>query len=337
MSKTHDTDETQHSVLREKSLKAAGYTYLIADAALFASGIMAGRYSEAKAGLLYTGAAGVLARYGNENQERHMQNLNLHLSEYLDKEGMVLPDSGSISREMIAKNDGIIHKVEDFLYSHPSEVANAVFAYGGSELLRSGLQHHKPLDALGGGAVTAGALAGILIPESKGPHKRTGNIVTDSWSAIKEKPLMATGSAYMVGNVALIGSALSERRVNPANKSYVFKLLTAAGYIVANGLMAVSSKDTGPSADDKDLKKVYQGAARIIAAQPAQVQEATLRHVAGFLATQPETDVTTRKAELMLHKAVEKLACNQTIDTRYAPSWQERTENSSDDMPSIAR
>lgn len=321
------------NALENTSLKMAGRAFLVADASLMASGMMSGRYREAAGGLLWAGGAAVLARYGNENQERHLQNLSLHLSEYLAKEGVDLPERGQISREMIAKNDGLIHKIEDFLYKHPSEVANAIYTYGGLQLLRSGITHNKRWDSVSGAAVTAGALAGLLIPQSKEKLPRTGNPITDSWNAIREKPLRLTGSLYMISPVALFTSGIKEYRANPADKSYLFKLLAASSNLVANCLITMSSKNTDPSTDDKDMRSIYEGAASIIAAQPKEVRQSVVEHIASFISTQPETSVTTKQAKTILNQSMDEFLAGtkQGELPTHITSWQERTHPSNAD------
>lgn len=316
------------SALRQKSLQTSGYAYLVGDAALFASGLMSGRSKEASSGLLYAAAGGILARYGDKDSKHGFDILQKNLSAYLEKEGVALPEHGIISRDTLTNEGGLLDKVEDFLHAHPAQAANAIFAGAGVQLFRSGVAHQKKWDKYAGGAVVAGALAGLLIPESTEKLPRTGNIITDSWHAIREKPLQVTGGLYMLNNAALIVSGLKERRANPANKSYVFKLLTAASYIVANSLIAISSKGKEADADQENMQRLYASSAEIIAAQPPEIRHMVTENVARFLAAQPDVALTSREANQALSQHIDQLACQQSIAGKGEPSWKSRIAES---------
>ncbi len=71
-----DKKEQSHlERIKEASLTASGYAYLVGDAALFASGWMGGRYKEALTGLIWTTGGLVVARYGKPDAEKQLQEI----------------------------------------------------------------------------------------------------------------------------------------------------------------------------------------------------------------------------------------------------------------------
>jgi hypothetical protein len=294
-----DSDkDVENRLAREEtgSLNAAGYAYILGDAALFASGMIAGRSKEALSGATYASGGLILARYGKEPAERRLERLNGKLREYFEREGVTIPQ-GELTH---TARTSIVSRIEDFLYTYPSEVLNSVYAIGGFSLLRSGLQHQKTWDAASGALVTAGALAGLLIQEKKpDPNDRPTTPIGKAVEWVQEKPLRLSGALYMLNNVTLTASAMQEMHSNPAQKSYLFKFLTAASFIVANSFLSVSSKDSDKDANSQEQKDfmtvLARRAASVIAAQPKALQEEVITQTAGYLSAQPELNLSANQ------------------------------------------
>lgn len=275
--------------LKEQSLKAAGYGYLLGDASLFASGMMSGRRKEALTGLLWGIGGLVLARYGSPDARKRLELLYNDLGDYLVSQGIAIPEGSPIHAAMKIHDGGVVDNIEQFFYRYPSQTLNALYAVGSAQLLASGLQHGKGWDAASGALVGTGALGGLLIPERKREtqeeqgKKDAGGL----WAWLQEKPLRASGYCYMANNVTLTLSALNEMRANPAQKSYWFKFLTVGSYVGANALLAMSSKDN-VSAKKQDeqrqsLAELERVAAEVIAYQPPERRAALVEQLAGFL------------------------------------------------------
>lgn len=298
--------------LKQESLRAAGYSYLVGDAALFASGMMSGRKHEALSGAVYTAGGLVLARYGKENAERRLHTMQGRLKEYFDNEHIQIPKASELNSITLKSEGSIIDRIEDFMYAYPSQILNTMYAIGGFSLIHSGMKHGKGWDSASGALVAAGALAGILIPEKQHAPDHLSKTPLDKvveWA--QEKPLRVSGYLYMANNAALITSALKERKANPLQKSYMFKLLTVASYMVGNGLLAISSKDSVSYIDkdgnSKAMQQLETTAARVIAAQPEEIRNQVIQQTSGFLAGQPDiklsatqiaSDLTQRISEL---------------------------------------
>ena len=75
---TPDTQQTHGVVgsLREQSLKTAGVSFILADAALFTSGVMSGKLKEASGAVAGWTAGAIAARYGHPKQEKQLQHVH---------------------------------------------------------------------------------------------------------------------------------------------------------------------------------------------------------------------------------------------------------------------
>jgi len=324
------SDDTPFEALAGKSLKAAGYAYLVGDAALFASGLMAGRMKEAASGLLYTVGGLTCAKYGNPDSEKQLQLLSGRLRDYLHKQHIEIPKMPGT--ELLTRQDGIIDHIESFLYKYPSQILNATYVVGGVQLMRSGLQAKKPWDAASGALVTAGGLAGLLVSEKKpDPDHPPTSALGKAWSWLQEKPLRISGGMYALNNVTLILSALNERKTNPAQKSYLFKFLTAASYIFGNVMLSMSSKDgqCNDAEDKKNMEKLADEAALVIAAQAPPLQKALIDHIAGFLAAQPDVHLKAEEIGEILYRKMHSLGAPQQ-------NWQQRLSGQLPASPSLS-
>ncbi len=300
--------------LKQESLRAAGYSYLVGDAALFASGMMSGRGHEALSGAAYTAGSLVLARYGRENAERRLHTLQGKLKEYFDNENIKIPQGSELNSAALKSEGGIIDRVEDFLYAHPSEVFNTMNVLGGFSLLRSGMKHSKGWDSASGALVVAGGLAGFIPEKQPDPDHPASGVLGKAQEWVQEKPLRTSGYLYMLTKPALFASALKERHDNPQQKSYLFKFLTAASYMVADGLLSISSKDSATYIEGdnkKAMEKLETTAARVIAAQPEELREHVIQQTSGFLAAQPDIKLSADQIAKDLNERIKELSAGQ--------------------------
>lgn len=303
------TDDTPFDALKEKSLKAAGYALLAGDTSLIVSGIMGKRYKEAASGLIYFAGGLFCSKYANPSAEKQLRLLGMRLGEYLRKEGVEVPHEPTL--DALVKPAGLIETTEAFLYKYPSQMMNACFALGGTQLMSSGIQHGKHWDTAAGACVVAGGLGGILVSEQKpDPDKKAAHgPLSKAVSWFQEKPLRISGVLYGLNNPALIMSGIKEYKNNPANKSYMFKFLTAASYMLGNTLLCMSSKENSGTQQQVDdaLDKLATASAQILAAQPPEMRQSLLQHMAGFLAAQPEVTLKAPEIEKLMQNKVQSL------------------------------
>lgn len=311
--------------LKHESLRASGYAGLVASAALFASGMMSGRKQEAITGVVYSAANLVFIRYGKEDAERRLHTLDGSLKEYFIKQHIPIPKDSELNSAKLKDEGSIIDRIEDFMYEYPTQIVNTMNAVGGFAFIRSGMKHGNKWDAASGALVTAGSLAGILIPEKyPDPDHPPTSGFGKAWEWVQEKPLRTSGYLFLANNPTLLMSALQERKTNPQQKSYLFKLLATASYMVANGLLAISSKDSTSYIDEagsaKSIKELETTAAKVIAAQPEELQSHILEQTAGFLAAKPDIKLSATQIASDLAERIKELSTTQTRN------WQENIQ-----------
>jgi hypothetical protein len=314
--------------LKDQSLKVAGMGYVLGDASLFASGMLAGRSKEATTGLIYMTGGLVCAKYGNPDAEAQCKLLSETLGDYFRKEGIEIPDNPDTAK--LNHKGGVIDGLERFMYSYPSQILNTFYAVGGAQLLRSGLQHNKKWDAAAGALVAAGGLSGLLIKEKKpDPEHPPEGLIEKAVSFAQEKPLRISGALYSLNNVSLVMSAVNEMQAKPANKSYLFKFLTAGSFVFSNMMLSMTSKDN-INADDKKteaLQNVAHAAAVVIAAQPPEIQEVLVANVAGHLASQSQQSMKAAEIGQLLHEQLAAVAAGKPLAPA-ASSWQAKLAQS---------
>lgn len=314
---TNTETEHQTSSWREKTLKAAGYGYLLGDAAFAASGLLKGGKAVFRTGAIWAAGGIGAAVYGNPDADKQLEILAHKLEAHLVQHGAKITDLERNNSELLRGKNGLGAKLDRFLHSHPTELLNAAYAVGAMTLLHSGLKDLKKINTnttAMGALVLAGALGGLLIKEDPDARAKVdqNSIVSRVAGYIKEKPLRFSGTLYALNNIFTFKHALHDRdkfaHVNVMGmKPYYFSMLTAASYVAANCLLFASSRD---QIDEKKFKpehimQLEQVAAEIIAAQPPQLQAQLLRDVSEYLAKEKMIAVT---APELAHQLVERVS-----------------------------
>lgn len=346
--------------VKEHKLKVAGVAYLFGDASLFLSGIISKRYKEATTGLIYASGGGISAFYGDPSANRQIKNVGKELAGFMTNMGATIHKNTALSHFVSRNGKSPISAVNSYLYEHPSEVHNAIYAYGGTKFLQSGLEKRASSDAAkrsgwvadmaAGGLVTGGGMIGALVKEE---HQENGEKPKGIIGWIKAKPLRLSGYLYTLNNAFLISSAWQEYKANPKQKSYIFKFFTAALFLVANGFLSVSSRHNSSSKEQMETKNNMIGglAAEVIATQPDEMRLALIQQVAGFLSQRHETRQDRAVWEKVVADKVEALRSSRLIvdnvaakealsrDNQVIPgknpgltTWQEKV-NSTTELP----
>lgn len=317
--------------LRENSLKAAGVGQLIADTSLLTYSLLTGNMKIGSVGLLGYTVGTIGTRYGNPKAEKKLEQIERHLGEYLRKEGVEIPKDPTT--ESLMKKAGVIDHVESFLYQYPSQMMNVCFSLMGVQFARAGLQSKSKSLVTSGALLIAGALAGLLIQEQKpDPEHPPEGFLQNAWSKIQEKPLRLSGTLFNLNQVGLAMDALGERNKNPGNNSYMFKLLAVAAFTFGNTMFALSSKGghgASNGMDDETLNTLSETSAKIILAQPPEVQNALLEHIAGYLSTQPSLGMKAADISAMLHQKLVEVATNHETKDH----WQGRAGDTGPELP----
>jgi len=299
--------------LRDNSLKAAGIGFLFADAALFTSGMMSGQLKEAS-GAVAGWTAGVIgARYGRPKQEKQLAHVERHLGEYLRTQGIEIPKDPTTQN--LTKQGGVMDGIESFLYDNPSQMMNVCYSVLGVQFMRSAVEHNKKALLVSGGLLLTGALTGLLVHERKpDPENPPQGVLQKALSWVQEKPLRVTGTLFNVNQIFLAMDALHERKVNPAQKSYIFKLLAVAGFTFGNTMMAMTSKSHGGGGsgmEEATQNKLAETAAHVINSQPQEVQDSLMEHIAGYLATQSSIGMNAKEISVLLHTKLAEMKARE--------------------------
>lgn len=340
MSQSSDSETTaQTSSWRDKTLKAAGASYIVGDLAMVAAGAARGHgvIGNISGGATWLAGGIAAARYGNPDTHKQLEMQASKLEAYLKKQGISIPTDARAQSALLADKTAW-QRVEQFMYEHPSELLNGMYAIGAGMLLHEGITkdiaketktiipHGLNVAALKnvsstfwiGALVSTGALLGLFVKED--PHARDHITEQSSWldraiAYVKEQPLRASAALYTVNNGFLALKAyqdFSER--NGLFKGRVFKphmasTLQLGAYLLANALLFSSSRNqiTKSGFAPEDIAKLENAAAAVIAAQPPQTQQALLADVSAFMATQEgvtlpaekiAADLATRVGEL---------------------------------------
>jgi hypothetical protein len=317
--------------VRDASLSASGIGFIIGDAALFAADKMNKDHTGSMTGLTYLVGAAVAARYGKENPEYHLREMNIKLKDYLKKEGVEIPKGSALSNEDLNKPKGIIDHVEKFFYTYPSQILNGMFALGGTFKVASGIKQNKYSTVAYGGLVVLAGLIGLLVPE-KEPDKE--HPPTSAWGKLWEKvqaaPLRTSSIIYLVNNVNLVATAISDRKEHLATGTkpgYFLTFTTACAYIIANTLLGFATKDNAKNTkdDSRYIDALETAAAEVLAQQPQEIRDKSIQRVAGYLSGQPEVKMHAKDIALAIHGKVEEQLI--IISKRQNENWQTRVQD----------
>ena len=347
--------------LRALTLKASGATYVISDMGYYAYALKnylhepsAAHRFDLAAGVGYNLGSWVLLGYGSQDQsQRQIKDATKKMYRYLRQQMANLPEHAEIHDVVREEKRGVIGNINEFLSRYPSEITNAVFMLTGLAILRANYTNaFKPQAAdetlkqfrdrrnsrimdMGLGSITAlSGLGAITIPEKKraeGDPYRPG--LLGVWDWVQEKPLRLAGYGYMVATAFHAVSTYNEWRSGNqrVRETLAWRVLFVAGNVIAETLMAVSSKGHGQGvhAEGGVDDSVIATAADSIARQKPEYQSLLVSQLAGFLSS-PE--VLGGKAEAIETKLREQLAMMQHHPWRKEAtpakegSWQQRTQ-----------
>ena len=334
------TEQEQRS-WRDKTVKAAGYGYLLGDAAMAASGLIKGDKGAQifRAGAIWSAGGIGAALYGNPDIEKQLDILAHKLEKHLAKNGATVTDAVRANTELLQGKDGLAAKLDRFLHTHPTELLNAAYAIGGGVLLngvrgRLGTQRGK-IEAGMGALVLAGALCGLLIKEDPNAQEKVDqNSLTSRVAGyIKEKPMRLASALYWANNGLGIANAVMDKKEyehlpRAGMKAHHFSFLMVASYIAANAMLFSSSRDQIQEKKFKPehIAKLEQVAAEIIAAQPPQLQAALLTDVSKYLAHEKMVDVTAEALSKQLIARVSDTS-KQHLAQAAGTSWAAREDS----------
>lgn len=229
---------------RESALTYAGYSYLIADGALAAHGLLNKRPDRAFTGLSWATGGLAAALYGQMPPEIRERQVAYDLADFLQNEGITIPAQSALHRRHLHDRTHLNTRAEQFLYRYPSQILNGIFLAGGMTLLRSGMRQKipDPWEAASGILVSSGAAAGLLLPEKPADEPSQAATLSPQW--FLDKPLRISATLYTLHDLALLKSALRERSNPGRQRAYQLKIASALSYLVGQGFLAFASKSS---------------------------------------------------------------------------------------------
>ncbi|MFZ4126181.1 MAG: hypothetical protein ACOYJ2_08980, partial [Rickettsiales bacterium] len=143
------------------------------------------------------------------------------------------------------------------------------------------------IDIMLGTVTASSALAGLVIKERKpveGQEKSAG--VEGLWDWIEEKPLRATGVGYMIATGFHAYATHSKWRTGDelTRKTIIGRGIFVLTNLIAEGLLAVSSKGHGEGVDGKDVyESVIAATAEYISKQDPSKHEILIERLSGYM------------------------------------------------------
>lgn len=336
--------------LGDKKLKLAGYSYMLGDAAMMAADVARGNRSPVGAigagGLWFAGGAAA-ARYGNPNAEKQLELMANKLERHLRKSGVTIPDSIR-EQNALLKKETTWQRIEDFLYAHPSEMLNASYALGAGLLVKQGIDQiksgsHSFMPGGGnlsakfwiGAIVATGALVGLVAKEDPQAREKAknGNFIDKAIGFVREKPLRTTSALYFLNNGFLAADAWQDHKAAKIGgkfhaqgmKPHYFSTLQLATYLFANSMLALSPRDQMQATmQPQQIAQLEDASARIIAAQPFEMQQVLLGDMSHYLAEQKGMGQDASKIAQALADRITELTGERTQQAADQVSWTAR-------------
>lgn len=261
---------------------------------------------------------------GKDQSQQDLRAAMKKVSSYMQRDAVTVPNDVFAQDMARRPQQSLYQRASSLITRYPSETLNTIYVGVGGLLAHAAIKRariawvpgekyfsiankearHEITD-IGLGAITlTSSLAGLLIKEKKdysGKPKRDGLFglvdwvrqdgASGVWHWVQEKPLRATGYGFMIATGFHAHASYGKYRDGTdefLRKNVMFRAVFVAANVVAELLMAISSKGHGQGvkADDSIENSVIAATAEIIARQPEQERDGLVHRLAGFLATQ---------------------------------------------------
>ncbi len=350
-----DTPEKKSS-LKDKSLKIAGYSYMLGDVSMVAAGMARGKDGKSTVqGAIIWFLGGIFAAiWGNPKPEEQLKIQASKLEHYLKQKGVEVPDDARAQSQLLKKKSFMGH-VSQFLYEHPSEMLNAMYAIGAAILLHGSVKNTggerapflpKTLNRDGlismnsdfwiGALVLAGATTGLLVKEDPEARKKAEGkgALQKAYAFVAEKPLRVTGTLYGLNNIFLGAKAMQDHELR--NSTYSGKSLKPhmasttqfAAYVFSNIMLFLSRRDqtSGKGTSLADVAKLEDAAARVIAAQTPEKQRELLADVSEYMAAQKGMKLSASEIAAQLSQRIAAITEERLQPSVNQVKWAHREE-----------
>ena len=349
------TPPEHHTSWWAKTLKAAGLGYMVGDISMVMAGLArrgesATKWKGTVGGAIVWFVGGIAAAiWGNPNPEKQLEIQASKLEQHLVKKGADISDDVRAQSPLLKKKSWL-GRVSELFYQRPSELLNTMYGIGSLMLLHDGLKASttKPFlprkfsaegltkmntDFWIGAVILAGAITGLAVKEDPDARKKAEGKgpLQRAYAYVAEKPLRVTGALYGLNNVFLGAKAFQDyhgRNTEFAGKSlkpHQASMTQFTAYVFSNLMLLLSRRDQiTQHFSSTDIGQLEDTAARIVAAQSPEKQQALLTDMANYMATQK--GITMKAPEIAQHLA-ERIS---TLTHNRVPSsdqhWTQREE-----------
>ena len=321
------------------SLQLAGILNLIGDVGFFMSGLKTGDKFKIAGGGLYTLGGLNLTLFGRVKPDHNVREITTQSAEFLKQHTGGLPDdSGLAAVDTQTEKRGL----GKYFSEHAAQNTLIAYTAGAGAMLASGIKKYRadPKATAGmyyGISSLGFKAASLAIPEKSkadldaGKKKSQGGLIgaiRDGINWVREKPLRLFGYGSVITDSMLALDSVQDYRGGKGNP---WSVVTASTYILADFMMAISSKDPS-NADGKlsadDQRRVEALIAETIARQPKEKQAALVQEVACFLVSQPAIKGKTADIATAIGDQLEQLGRNP---------WAARVSAVAEMQPAIIR
>lgn len=280
--------------LQHHSLQVGGILNLIGDVGLLGGGIKTKDPFKITGGGFYTLGGLNAALFGKVKPKQNLREITEGTAVVI-KKAAGLPEGSTLAQVDAAWNKDNIGHTGDFLYRRAAPNTLSIYTAGAGAMLGSGIHNYRA----GKGAARlyyglsslAFKLASLIIPE-KSQKDEAGNAqgagVMD-W--LREKPLRLFGYGSLVTDTLLGWDAYQSYKRSPKTGDHLWTGVTTVTYLLADFMMAISSKDPANASGKfsaEEQRRVEALAAETIAREPREIRDGLVSQVAEFLAARPE-------------------------------------------------
>ncbi|MEI7669092.1 MAG: hypothetical protein WCJ33_03320 [Pseudomonadota bacterium] len=303
--------------LKSSSLRASGIFYELGNILYMAEGFFRKDWAGVGVGAAFATGDSLLVAFGGNDQEKAIKSLLKNLKKHLNDNGIEIPEGSALNAETLAKPNGFLEQIYDFIHEHVNSFKNLAEVAGGIFMIFSGMKSENKAKSAAGAVIITGFLAAELIQEKKIDAKEYEklNPVEKVWSKIQSNPLALAGAAGLINNAFnVVGYANERKKVmqqpeGERKNHYKIGSAAVASMLVANTLYSVSKKTRG-NEDSDIINDVYAMAAQAIAEMPEKIREKAIEETSMFLAERNDIKDTKPQIKERIQQAINALAIN---------------------------
>lgn len=312
--------------VKNRSLQTSGIMQMLGDGCFFMYGVKGGNLADTIAGILYNLGTLELFVYGrNDQSNREVKQISHKLNDYLEEYSIQAPLSCSLKNITEESKGGLVYNTKELLERYPSEIYNIFTGLAGlgvasaalgkmrhAPSLNDGIKVAETIKAakwdIGLGLTTFGSTMFGLVVKEKVPDPDAtppATAIGKAWQKIQERPLRVTGAGLMVSTIChAISTATEYKEALRTNDHAMLSTVPWRGGFVAANLVAelliiMSSKGHGDGvlSDSSVKNSIYESAAELIRAQPAEKRDEAFKHVVNFLGQPHIFAASTKEVE----------------------------------------